>query len=267
MNLACMTRLRILLLALLGIGCAHRPLAGGDLDRVTKPAFLSWIEPSAGPKSTVFRDDEAYAKRLGRLDAGEADRRLQTRLERSVSRFEVSDRLRSTTFSKLPREVPWSNTIDPAMVATVLESFLVEEVPAKRPDVSQLKPLGADAVVEFVVQSYGMRSQNGHAGVYIEGYARMFFLNGGEIWKRSFHMDGIQMKRPHLDPFAVAKDPWLYRNEISALEDIATDLFARDLTPTGRRGGAPLKPGSDELSAPPDDTNRTGRQSDSLESE
>lgn len=256
-----MARLRILPLLFLS-GCFHIPLSGGDLDRVSRPAFVTWIEAGAGPKSTVFRDDNAYAAKLKKLDAREADRRLQLKLEKSVSRFEISDRLRSATMAKLPREAPWTNTVDPATVATVLESFLVEEVPATPPDPNLLKPLGVDAVLEFVVEDYGMRSQGGHSGAYIRGYGRMYFLGGGTLWKRSFSIDGIDQRRPHLDPFLVAKDPYLFRNEMAALEEIVTDQVAKDLNPPNRRGGPALKPGNDELSAPPDSTNKTGRENE-----
>lgn len=223
---------------------------------------MSWIEVSAGPKATVFRDDGAYAAKLKKLSPAEADRRLQLKLQKSVTRFELSDRLRASTAAKLPREQPWVNTVSAAAVATVLESFLVEEVPATSPDPHELRPLGVDAVVELVIESYGMRSRGGHAGAYVRGHGRMFFLDGGEIWRRPFFVDGIDVKRPHLDPFRVAKMPDLFRTEMAALIEQAAEQLGQELNLPARRKEKQSLPetGSDELSAPPDDTNKTGKE-------
>src|SRR5689334_19902243 len=120
----------LVFLALLTAGCASQRLAGSDLDRVSRPAFISRIEIEAGPRSLVFQEDRAYKDKLKKLEPKEADRRLQAKLTSAVTRFEVSERLRVNTFRLLPQEErPWVNTLDPARVATVLESFLVEEVP------------------------------------------------------------------------------------------------------------------------------------------
>ena len=184
--------LRLVLVGMLGlVGCAHQPLSGSDLDRALRPAFISRIEEKAGPRSLVFRDDSSYGGKLKKLEPKEADRRLQLKLEKgipeksipSITRFEVADQLRSSTLGLLPRERPWSSVVNPAAVASALESFLVEEVPANAPDYELLKPLGADLVIEFVIEDYGMRSENGHAGAYLIGYGRMFYLEGGgNVW-------------------------------------------------------------------------------------
>jgi len=131
-------------------GCAYRPLSPGGLRQVHRPAFVSWIEDGGGPKSRVFREDPSYQDKLKRLDPKEADRRLQVKLGRAVTRFETSDRLRAVALANLPKQPPWTSAVDPAKVASALESFLVEEVPANPPDYELLKPLGADAAVEFV---------------------------------------------------------------------------------------------------------------------
>src|SRR3954464_15897004 len=102
---------------LLAVGCAHKPLSGADLDRVTHPAFVSRIEDQAGPKARVFRDDSTYRDKLKKLDAKEADRRLAVKLTSgaedpngakipSINRFQVADTLRATTLSLLPKESP-----------------------------------------------------------------------------------------------------------------------------------------------------------------
>jgi hypothetical protein len=240
-------------------GCATTRLAGADLDRVRQPAFISRIEEEAGPKSQVFREDDAYGEKLKKLEAKEADRRLQVKLAKAVTRFEISERLRVSTINQLPRELPWTNVVDPARVASALESFLVEEVPANAPDYDLLAPLGADTVVEFVIEEYGMRSKKGHAGAYLKGYGRMFRLEGrSELWRRPFEADQIEQGAPHLDPFKVGKDPELFREALTSLLDGVSEQFVQDLTPKDRRGGPPLPEGS-ELTAP-DSTQRTGRE-------
>ncbi|WP_171439531.1 hypothetical protein [Myxococcus xanthus] len=224
---------------LLASGCASQRLAGADLDRVQRPAFISRIEDGAGPKSHVFREDSAYRNKLKKLEPVEADRRLTVKLLQAVTRFEISERLRVTTLSQLPREFPWTHVVDPARVASVLESFLVEEVPANAPDYDLVASLGADTIVEFVIQDYGMRSEDGRAGAYLRGYGRMFTLDGRtEVWRRPFAMDQVAEGKEHLDPFKVGKDPSLFRAAMTSMLDEVARMFVKDLTPTDR-GGAP----------------------------
>jgi hypothetical protein len=254
-----MSLARALALAVVLGGCAHHPLAGADLDRVARPAFVSRMVEDAGPRAEVFREDSSYRPKLKRLEPAEADRRLAAKLSKAMTRFEISERLRAGTLAQLPRERPWTQTVDPARVATALESFLVEEVPATVPDFELLKPLGVDAVVELVIESYGMRSEHGQGFAFVEGYGRMFFLEGAEIWRSRFRVDGRQGRDP-LDPFLVAKEPERLRAEVTALLDGAAAQLALELSPKDRRGGPPVPGGGDGLSTPPDDTNKTGKE-------
>ncbi len=250
-----MRSLLLLVVAAAAFGCAHTPLKGADLDRVVRPAFISRIEENGGPKSWVFRDDATYNKKLGRLDRKEADRRLSVKLAKGMSRFEVAERLRATVVSLLPRERPWTKAVDPVEVARELQSFLVEEVPANAPDYELLRPIGTDAVVEFVVEDYGMRSEDGRAGAYIQGYGRMFRLDGGLLWFRRFRSDAVEAKLPGVDPFRVAKQNGVpFRTELGSLIDAVATQFAKDLSPTDRAGAAPA--GVDGA----DDTNQTGKE-------
>jgi len=252
-----MTRslLPLLALALSTVGCASQRLAGADLDRVRRPAFISRIEDGAGPKSFVFREDSAYGGKLKKLEPVEADRRLTVKLQQAVTRFEVSERLRVNTLSQLPREAPWAHTVDPARVASVLESFLVEEVPANAPDYDMVASLGADTVVEFVVQEYGMRSEKGHAGAFLRGYGRMFTLDGrSEVWRRPFEVDQVEAGAEHLDPFKVGKNPDLFRQAMTAMLDQVAAGFVKDLTPRDRKASprvaAPPGPAAPDTVAP-----------------
>ncbi|HEX8822726.1 MAG TPA: hypothetical protein VF794_22555 [Archangium sp.] len=249
----------LVFLALLTAGCASQRLAGADLDRVARPAFISRIEIDAGPRSLVFQEDRAYKAKLQKLEPKEADRRLQAKLTAAVTRFEVSERLRVNTFRQLPEERPWVNTVEPARVATILESFLVEEVPANAPDYDLLTRLGADSVVEFVIQDYGMRSDDGRAGAYIKGYARMFKINGrAEIWRHPFQLDRVEEGTEHLDPFKVGKEPGLYRQQLTELLDVLAERFAKDLTPKDRKPGGALPEGAEQGES--DSVNGAGRE-------
>jgi len=236
-------------LLLAASGCALMPVRGADIDRITRPAFVSRIADGAGPKSTVFRDDGSYKERLKRLDAKEGDRRLAKYLAEgnkgatSITRFEVADTLRAETLGRLPKEMPWTRVINPADVASVLESFLVDQVPANAPDYQLLTQLEADAVIEFVVEDYGMRSKGGKAGAYLVGTARLFFIGGPEVYYRRFYSDDLDAGLPGLDPFKVAKDPGLFRDRIRNQISAIAEVVAKDLSPSDRAGGPAVKEG------------------------
>lgn len=233
--------------------CAHRQLSADDLNQVERPAFIARIEEEAGPHSTVFREDPSYDAKLKKLDRKEADRRLADKLANGVrdpktgqkiiaaiTRFEIADSLRAETLSHLPRTAPWTTVVNPADVASVLESFLVDEVPANAPDYERLKPLGADAIIELVIEDFGMRSEKGRAGIVLSGYARLFMANGHEIYYRRFISDEVKAELEPLDPFAVAKNPSLFRSRLRAMIAVIGKQLAADLTPAERT--SPPKP-------------------------
>ncbi|MFZ5471799.1 MAG: hypothetical protein ACOZIN_20410 [Myxococcota bacterium] len=243
--------LAAVVMAALAGGCAHKQLSGADLDRVVQPAVVSRIEEGAGPRSFVFRQDGSYSGKLKKLEPKEADRRLMVKLSQGMSRFEISDGLRAKVLALLPKEAPWTQTTDPVAVARELQSFLVEEVPANPPDYQLLAPLGADAVLELVIEEFGMRSAGGRAGTYIEGYGRMFFLvDGREVWRRAFRVDQVDAHNPHVDPFRVAKDPAMFRTELTTLLDAVATQFAKDLNPPDRRQGPAMHAGTEKESSP-----------------
>jgi hypothetical protein len=247
--------LAVLLLA--AAGCAHKPLSAQALDDTKLVAFISRIEDEAGPKSNVFRNDGSYRDRLKRLDDKEGDRRLGNALtvgsyekaknsneleltHHTISRFEIADSLRSNTLADLPKQAPWNDVVHPVEVARVLESFLVHEVPANAPDYERLAALGADTVVEIVIEEYGMRSEGGKAGTYMVGFARMFRINGPELYKRRFYSDDLKAGLEPLDPFAVRKNTELFGARIKQTVLAISEQVAKDLTPAERRE-APAK--------------------------
>ena len=254
-------RLFAALSLLIAFGCAHKPLNGRELDRIDRPAFISRIEDDAGPRAKVFREDDSYGPKLKKLGTREADRRLAAKLGQGATRFAVADRLRAGVFSALQGTAPYNNSVDPAQVASALETFLVEEVPADPPDYQLLKAYGADAIVEFVIEEYGMRSSGGRAGAFVKGFGRMFRMDGRELWYLRFSRDEVDEKAEHLDPFRVGQQPQLFGDRMAAILNQLAERFATELNPPDRGlGGKANKPGSEELDEKPDDTHRTGRE-------
>jgi hypothetical protein len=243
------TKFHLMALAVVAwsFGCAHKPVSASDLAATGRIAFVGRIHDEAGPVSTVFRDDSSYRDKLAprRIDDKEADRRLAVVLRggskedrkrgsimaHSVSRFEMADSIRANTLAKLPKTHPWDAVVDPASVARALESFLVQEVPANDPDYERIRPLGADTVLELIIDEYGMRSRSGRAGVYISGVAKMFRIGGGLLYVRRFHSDDVDSGEPHLDPFLVSKDAGLFASRIRQSIVAIADQIAKDLTP------------------------------------
>src|SRR5690606_30004297 len=100
-----------------------------------------------------FRDLSSQAARLQGLAPAEGDRRLVAKLAQGATPFEVSERLRIGVVRRLPETAPWTYTVPPSEVAGVLQSLLVEEEqPEQRFDVRQLERLGADTLIELIVE-------------------------------------------------------------------------------------------------------------------
>jgi len=234
-------------------GCAHSTLDGSDLDHVRRPAFVSRVADEAGPQVRIYRSDSARAAQLKGTSPEDADRQLEKSLAPTLSRFEAAERLRSQVAASIQGERPWSQAVPPAQVASALESFLVQEVPANPPEYDKLKPLGADAVVEFLIEEYGLRAENGVPQTWVRGRGRMFRLgDGGEIWRTRFDRTSSQAKLSPLDPAALGQDPQPFHVQMVALLDSVASTLAGELSPRNRAGGPPLPPGSGELHTPAD---------------
>lgn len=243
-----MPRARFLLAAVLVTGCAHAPLAPSALATIEKPAFVTRIEPGGGPRSTVFRDDgSSHAARLSekKLDAKEADRRLSLRLEkgseteRAMNRYQVADSLRAQVLAELPKEAPWTQIAPTTQVATTLESLLVDEATGSPPDVGRLASIGVDAVVEIVIEDFGLRGEKGKAGIFLFGHARLFRLGGGTLYRRAFFSDELKAGLEGLDPFEVANRPSLFSARLKALLEAIAHQIAVDLSPGQRMDARP----------------------------
>lgn len=243
---------RVLVPLLLGFlaGCAHAPLSVASLEATRTVAIVSRVSAEAGPHSFVFVEDASYREQLAsrRLEPKEADRRLALVLargsfqkesdgakrlaSRTVTRFELADSLRSELLERLPRRAPWTRALNPVEVARVLESFLVQEENAKPPDYDLLLPSGADTVLEVIVEDYGMRSENGRAGAFLMGSARMFRIGGGEVYHRKFAADEVKAQLEPIDPFVIAKEASKFGDRLKALVNGVVELLAADLSPT-----------------------------------
>jgi hypothetical protein len=246
-------RLATVSLLTLGLaGCAHGNLEGSDLDRVQHPAFVSRVADEAGPRVNVYRSDSAQAAKLGTTSPETADKKLEESLRPALSRFEAAERLRSHVHAAIQTEKPWSQAVPPSQVASALETFLVQEVPGSPPDYGRLKPLGADSVVEFVIEEYGVRTEKGVPQTWVKGTGRMFRLDGGELWHTGFSKTSTEAGLKPLDPSGLASDPRPFHEQMVAVLDSVSVQLARQLSPSNRAGGSPTPPGTGELKTPAD---------------
>lgn len=234
-------------------GCAHSTLEGSDLDRVQHPAFVSRVADEAGPRVDLYRSSSALSATLAGTSPADADRRLEETLRPAVSRFEAAERLRSHVHAAIQTEKPWSDAVPPSQVASALETFLVEER-GTTPDYGRLRPLGADAVVEFLIEEYGVRTEKGVPETWVRGTGRMFRLgDGSELWRTGFSRTSIQAGLAPLDPSSLAKDPRSFREQMVAVLDSVSVGLARQLSPAYRAGGPSTPPGAGELKTPADE--------------
>jgi hypothetical protein len=250
--------MRALLGCLLGAvasACAHSPLAAADLEQVRRVAIIARVGGGAGPHSTVFRDDRRHQAALAQkaIDAAEGDRRLALVLARgtrgdppggskasvSMSRFEIAALLRAELVSRLGDDAPWRDVLDPGTVARALESFLVQEDSSQPPDYLPLRELGADAVVEVLIEDYGLRGEAGVAGAYLVGTARMFRLGGRELYHRRFVSDELRAGLDGVDPFVVARDVERFTERLRQILLAVAVQVAADLRPPGAPPPAP----------------------------
>ncbi len=253
--------------ALLAAACAHAPLSPSALDDVKAVAIVVRVADEAGPHATVFRDDVAWKPQLApkKIEDAEADRRLVSAITNgtfekdkdgarkltahTLTRFELADTLRSQLLDLLPRSHPWAGSVNPADVARALESFLVHEVPAPPPDYHRLLELGVDTVVEIVIEDYGMHADKGRAGLYLVGTARMFRIDGSELYHRKFFSDELTAGLEGLDPFAVARNANLFAERLKNIVTAVAQQVAADLT-LGQPARATPPPAGEDVKSP-----------------
>ena len=219
------------------------------MDRVQRPAYVGRVAEGAGPKLPGVAGTDA------------SDAQLAASMNAAIGKFEVSERLRSQVAVALKAEKPWSNAVPASQVASVLETFLVERVPAVPPDYNLLKPTGADAVVELVVVEYGVRPQGAQSQAFVRGFGRMFLLaDGSELWRGEFQRSGETQGLPPLDASAFQSSATAYGDQLRTLLDASAAALAQELTPPGRLGGRPTPAGAGELSVPADAPTKTEKE-------
>ncbi|MGO8969981.1 MAG: hypothetical protein ACLQDQ_10480 [Myxococcaceae bacterium] len=244
-----MTLRSICIAALAICACSHTSqLAGAELDRVQRPAFVGRLGEGAGPK----------AQGLATASVSEAE--LLAAMNAAIGKFEVSERIRSQLAVALHAEKPWSNAVPASQVASALETFLVERVPPVPPDYSRLKPTGADAVLEIVVEDFGVRPDGSAAQSYLRGYARLFLLDDGtELWRADFQRSGGSQGLAPFAPATFQSNATPYGDQMRALLDASALSLAQQLSPTGL-AGRPTQPASTGPAVPVDaDKDQSGK--------
>ncbi|MCL2012631.1 MAG: hypothetical protein FWG75_07600 [Cystobacterineae bacterium] len=215
--------------ALLGASCAHKSLDAAALESIQKPAFVGRISKNAGPKATVFTDDNTFREGLKRLEPAEGNRRMAARMLRGLPHYELSDGLRARTMLRLEQVAPFKDAAEPSKVARSLGIFLMQDEADVEPDYKRLLAMDVDSIVEMVIEEYGIRSAQGKVRFWVRGYGRMFRLkNGSLLWKRSFHAEEEESSLPVVDPFVLAREPSLYRNRIHWVLDTVAQKLSED---------------------------------------
>ena len=215
-----MTLRSICLAALATSACSHTQLTAPELDRVQRPAYVGRLDDGAGPRAQ------------GLADTPPSEGQLLTAMNAAIGKFEVSERIRSQLAVALRPDKPWSNAVPASKVASALETFLVERDPPLPPDYSRLKPTGADAVLEVVVQEYGLRAEGSAAQSYLRGYARLFLLGDGtELWRSEFQRSGAAQGLAPLKVAGLESDAGPYGEQLRVLLDASALDLAQQLSP------------------------------------
>jgi len=211
--------------------CSHTQLTGAELDRVQRPAYVGRLAEGAGPKAQ------------GVAPAGPAEADLLAAMNKAIGKFEVAERLRSQLAVALRGQAPWSNAVPASQVASALETFLVERDPPVPPDYNRLKPTGADAVLEIVVEEYGLRADGRKAVTFLLGYARLFLLaDGSEVWRGDFERSATAQGLPGLDGARLASDAGPYADQLRALLDASALGLAQQLSAGRAAAPVPVRP-------------------------
>ncbi len=224
----------------LAVSCAHVPVDKAGLDSLKRPAIVARLVDPV-PKAMVFQKDASLAAKAGSKSAKAADEELAKILLKgdprnglSINRYEIVDAVASKTRHYLQRQHPWTQAIPPVEVARVLETFLVEDRAQGKPNFDRLKDIGADSVLEILLEEYGMRAENGRVGVYVLGTAKLLRLDGGVLYVRSFVSDETGTTAVEgTDPLEVIARPPLFREHLQVMLTAIGEAIADDLTPGG----------------------------------
>ncbi len=237
--------LRLTCLAALGIcACSHTTqLSSPELDHVQRPAYVGRLAEGAGPKAQGVSQSETE---------------LLAAMNAAIGKFEVSERIRSQLAVALHTEKPWSNAVPASQVASALETFLVEREPPVPPDYNRLKPTGAHAVLEVVVEEFGLRQEGTTAQSYLRGYARLFLLaDGTELWRAEFQRSGGSQGLRPLATTGLSSNAGPYGDQLRALLDASALALAYQLSPALASRPATAAPAAPAGTAPADQGGKT----------
>jgi hypothetical protein len=132
-------------------------------------------------------------------------RQVSDQLQKSMSDFELAERLRSALQQHLPEGPPFADVAPSAQVESVLGELLVaDDTLQKEPNFEELRRIGVDGVLYVQVPDWGADNlPAGGLGMYLKGSGRLFTLPGDEtLWQQSFdeHGDSLGAKWPGREP-------------------------------------------------------------------
>lgn len=212
-------------------GCAHKQLDVDSLDEVERLAIVARVV--ADPKVEAARIDPREGRAYPTATPQEADDALAADLKKQVSAFEVEERLRTAVIGRLPAVPPWSNAMPGVEVATALDAFLVDDRSGP-PDYEVLQGRGSNTVLEIVIERYGLHRVGMKTGLYLEGYGRMFLIDGSTLWKSPLKIDdALAMEGESLDVVTLRKGG--YRDALIDIVGRLGEKVARDLAGEGKQ--------------------------------
>lgn len=212
------------------------------LDGISKPAIVARLVDPV-PKANVFQADGSLLAKGGAKSAKAADEELAKVLHKgdprngmTINRYEIVDAVASKTRHYLQKQQPWTQALPSVEVARVLETFLVEDRAQGKPNYDRLKAVGVDAVLEILLEEYGMRADKGRVGVYVIGTARLLRLDGAVLYTRAFVSDETGTDAVEgTDPNDVLARPPLFREHLQVMLTAIAETVADDVTPGGLR--------------------------------
>ena len=120
-------------------------------------------------------------------------RQVSDQLQKSMSDFELAERLRSSLQQHLPEGPPFADVAPSAQVESVLGELLVADATLqKEPNFEELRRIGVDGVLYVQVPDWGADSlATGDLAMYVKGAGRLFTLPGDDtLWQQAFEQHG-----------------------------------------------------------------------------
>lgn len=230
----------------------HIEASAGDLRKIRTIAILA---RTADPESNLAAVDPAGAAGFVRGAEGRAaDKEIQGKLQRSMTRFVVARRFEGGVTQGLPKGL--FQLASPTRVGEALELLLVDQKDSD-PDYEKLRPLKVDAVLEVRVKELGLAkvSAQNPPGGYARGVARLVTLDGSTVWQLPFDVDESRDRGGDVDVKAFAADfDSMWRLTVDRLASTLGEQVGRALggrTSRPAPSGAPAPTPSPQEDVPP----------------